>query len=83
MSLRFCRHDASVGADGESRARAAAGALPRRGGARPSELHQDGDPEGGARAAAEQEHVGAEPGPDGECVWRHDRYHYVCVRVAF
>lgn len=59
-----CSH-VPAGADGMCRARAAA-VCPRRGGACQTELHQDGDPEGGARAAGQQEHVGAEPGPDGE-----------------
>lgn len=60
-------HEPSNGADGVSRARAG-GVFPRRGGACQTQLHQNGDPEGGARAAGEQERVGAEFGPDGECV---------------
>lgn len=49
-----------------SRARAV-GVFPRGRGTRQAQLHQDGDPEGGARAAGEQERVGAELGLDSEC----------------
>lgn len=50
-----------------SRARTV-GVFPRGRGACQAELHQNGDPEGGARAAGEPEHVGAQLGPDSECV---------------
>lgn len=75
MYLLFCplgSHAPSLGADGESRARAR-DVFARKGGSCQTELHPHGDPAGGARAAVEQEHVGAQSGPDGECVtsWRY------------
>ena len=66
MSQQSVGHyDPSPGAGGVSRA---GGVFPRRGLTCQAELHQDGDPARGPRAAGEPEHLGAEPGPDGECV---------------
>lgn len=61
-------HDASGDAHGESRARAG-DVFPRRWGACPAKLHPDCDPDRGARAVGEPQHLGTEHRFNGEFLY--------------